>query len=102
LDDVIVGAVADPVALAAVPLARPRGLNRTAVDPIAQRDVPEAALGQHAHLLRIAVGLAELEVEQRGLAVLRIDVVGVEIERLDLDADRRFRIVGICRRPGQP
>ena len=84
----VVGVVAGSVGTTAIPLTRGHLLNRAVADLEVQRDGAEAALRQHPDLLRVAVGDRELEVEQRLLPVLRIDVVLVQIERLDIDADR--------------
>ena len=98
---VVVVGVAGVVTLTPVPLARARASHPASVDPVLDRDPADVAAGEHADLLRIAVGDAELEVEQRRLAVLRVDVVRVQVERLHVDADRRLRVLRITRRPRQ-
>jgi hypothetical protein len=87
-DHVVVRAVALPVALAAGPLRGGGRLHGATVELVLEGDRPEAALGQYPDLLRVAVGLCEPEVEQRLVAVLRVDVVLVQVERRDGDPNR--------------
>ena len=68
------------VALAAGPLLGRHGDRGVAVDGVPQRHVAQAALGDDAHLLRVAVGVVEGEVHQ-GQPVL-VGVVALQVEGL--------------------
>jgi hypothetical protein len=114
LHDVVVE-VADPAALAAVPLAGRRRLHglRDAVprDLVVQRHcvrgavTVQIALGEHPHRLRVAVGDGEREVDRGVVRLLRVGAVRglpvlahVEIEGLDRVAQVRDRLPRVRRR----